>query len=156
RVSVSITSDDIDQDSSVSALSAAATAAVTTAIQNAGTNLMEPFMKVTISVPEGDIGMVQADIASDGGSLLELNLFEEDSEQKKREPSDIYAPPSSYISTTLDADRGLRNDAPSKLAAIQARMPLKKLIGYWGKLRSMTRGRGTFLMEYDRFERMTD
>ena len=38
---------------------------------------------------------------------------------------------------------------------VTAKVPLKEMVGYLKHLRSMTGGRGTFVMSVDRFERVT-
>ena len=42
----------------------------------------------------------------------------------------------------------------SQTRQIEARVPLKEMVGYLKHLRSLTQGRGTFVMSVDRFERM--
>ena len=42
------------------------------------------------------------------------------------------------------------------LATLVARVPLKEMVGYSKTLRSLTQGRGTFVMSLEGFERMTE
>ncbi|RPB18353.1 P-loop containing nucleoside triphosphate hydrolase protein [Terfezia boudieri ATCC MYA-4762] len=65
------------------------------------------------------------------------------------DPARIYVP--------LDA-RGLTHKSAAqhefRPRTIRARVPLKEMIGYLRHLRSLTKGRGSFVMAVDRFERM--
>ena len=43
---------------------------------------------------------------------------------------------------------------PSKMQAVNVEVPLATMFGYSTQLRSRTQGRGTFSMEFDRYEPM--
>lgn len=61
----------------------------------------------------------------------------------------IYAPKDPY-------GAGLeKGDGPGVQRTITARVPLKEMVGYLKHLRSITGGRGSFVMAVDRFERLT-
>lgn len=66
------------------------------------------------------------------------------------DPARIYAPP--------DATASMYGDATSqhefRPRTIRAKVPLKEMVGYLRHLRSLTKGRGSFVMTVDRFERM--
>ena len=147
-----------------SSLSAAARLAVQSALRDVcrpggpGTALMEPVMNVVISVDEASLGSVVHDISSSrGGHIVSLDedngvfpLSGED-EGVMIDPSTIYAPPdpfeapSSSRSATVSANQA---------RTISAKVPLKEMVGYLKHLRSLTSGRGTFVMSIDRFENM--
>ena len=162
--------------STVGAVAASARLAVSSALDNSATNfptvLMEPVMNVTIAVNETTLGAVVHDISSArGGSVVSLDVDQEDSESGSEEsPQDnlsaheqterltpeqlhrVYAPPDLY-------GRGgdARNSDPSadQRRQVKARVPLKEMVGYLKHLRGLTGGRGTFIMSFDRFERVT-
>ncbi|KAF2084104.1 P-loop containing nucleoside triphosphate hydrolase protein [Saccharata proteae CBS 121410] len=160
-------STDLSTDTTPQALSIAARQAVFAALKASAaasaTVLMEPVMLVTISVNESDLGSVIHDISSArGGQVISLSedtsdaaasAAAEEDEDLYVDPKRIYAPPdpfggegggaSTFGSATADRQR-----------QITARVPLKEMVGYLKHLRSLTGGRGTFVMSVDRFERM--
>ncbi|KAK6336142.1 Ribosome-releasing factor 2, mitochondrial [Orbilia brochopaga] len=169
-------------ESSPSSFLVASRLAVEKAIQACGTGLMEPFMNVVISCEEGDVGNVVADITSGagGGSVLALDdegdtsdpslsssspassstynttassSADETAAVDPIDVSKVYAPPQSYRQRTADT-QDFGEHTRTKL--IKARVPLAKMMGYVKHLKSMTKGRGTFVMSMDRFERMSD
>lgn len=162
---------DIHSTATPSALSAAARLAVTAALQNAANkaenNMMEPVMLATIAVPESDMGRVMQDLSSARGAQV-LGLDSDSSDDSSAssndgEPDDtnpprlspsklsrVYAPPDPFASDTT-SDGAVSIDAPRR---IRARVPLKEMVGYLKHLRSLTGGRGTFVMSVDRYERM--
>ncbi|MCJ1308020.1 Ribosome-releasing factor 2, mitochondrial [Agyrium rufum] len=72
----------------------------------------------------------------------------------------VYAPPDPFSSAAIDgmddaqgtAQSGLNSDTRQR--TITARVPLREMIGYLKHLRSLTGGRGTFVMEFGAFERV--
>ena len=152
-------------DSSVSSLTSAARFATIAALKQAGTDhgsvLMEPVMDVTISVDEASLGIVVHDIsASRGGHIIALD--DEDTlsqgpgdldEKPSIDVNKIYVPPDPFGPTGVVQDQNTleRTNRPK---TIRAKVPLKEMVGYLKHLRSMTAGRGTFVMSVDRFERM--
>ncbi len=68
--------------------------------------------------------------------------------------SKVYAPPDPFGSAASQAlEQGMVVDG-SRQRNITARVPLKEMVGYLKHLRSLTGGRGTFVMSADRFERV--
>ncbi|PKY07266.1 ribosome-releasing factor 2 [Aspergillus campestris IBT 28561] len=151
-----------------SALSAAARLSTTTALREivstSGTALMEPVMNVIISIDEASLGAVIHDISSSrGGHVLSLD---EDiplpaTEVSPTGPEDIlppidparvYAPRDPFQSATTSISTA---DSATRPRTITARVPLKEMVGYLKHLRSLSAGRGTFVMSVDRFERMS-
>ena len=149
--------------------------------QNGGTALMEPVMNVLISIDEASLGPVVHDLSSSRGghiiSLDDADVVVGASPQSNASSEDlpiidtrrVYAPPDPFaISSIADADdlrsgnragigRGGEgeNFVGSKQRTITARVPLKEMVGYLKHLRSLTGGRGTFVMSVDRFEKMS-
>ncbi|KAF2763396.1 P-loop containing nucleoside triphosphate hydrolase protein [Pseudovirgaria hyperparasitica] len=146
-------------DTTLSAVSTAAFRAVKNALRQSNavenTIIMEPVMNVTITMNESDMGSVIQDISSArGGQVLSLEGESAASTPRDYLPildvNKVYAPPDPFGSSfgsgigVLDAQR-----------QITARVPLKEMVGYLKRLRSLTGGRGTFVMSVDRFERMS-
>jgi elongation factor G len=141
------------------ALSSAARLAVQAALKEAFENnnigLMEPVMNVVISCDESSLGAVIHDLSSSrGGHVLSLeNQGSEDSTADDRPAIDIkriYAPPDPFASSGEASSSG-----PGQQRHVSARVPLKEMVGYLKHLRSLTGGRGTFIMSVDKFERLS-
>jgi len=109
--------------------------------------LMEPFMKVLITVNDRDIGCVVSDLTSSrGGSIVSMDS----SASEKPLMTDtvhIYYPPD----TTY---HGVSPPLRTSWSTVTARVPLKEMVGYSRTLRSLTQGRGTFVMVLEGFEKM--
>ena len=153
------------------ALSSAARLATQSALkrsaQSGGTALMEPVMNALISVDEASLGSVVHDISSSrGGHILSLDdadIIVGASPDSKASREDlpfidtrrVYAPPDPFAMSAVAGteDFGIES-AGSRQRSITARVPLKDMVGYLKHLRSLTGGRGTFVMSVDRFEKM--
>ncbi|KAI4253690.1 MAG: hypothetical protein LQ352_003550 [Teloschistes flavicans] len=152
-------------DTSPPALSSAAREATKAALRNAaqgGSAIMEHVMNVTVSTDEASLGAVVTDLSSErGGHVLSL-------EDAAATPSDVsedlpvidlrkvYAPRDPFESGTGladDQEQAMANNS-NRQRTIQARVPLGEMIGYLKHLRSITGGRGSFVMSADRFERV--
>lgn len=159
-------------DSSASALSAAARLATQGALRDSttgssGTGMMEPVMNVIISVDEASLGAVVHDISSArGGHIISLdeempistsigsNNENPESEQVVIDINKIYAPPDPFETPTVAGGLPIQASA-NQPRTITAKVPLKEMVGYLKHLRSLSAGRGTFVMHVDRFERMS-
>jgi elongation factor G len=157
----------IFSDTTPAALSVATREAVTLAIEaatkEAAFALSEPVMNVVISVNEGDLGGVIHDLSSArGGHILSLDGVQDssdsvlveswDDEQVKVDPKKIYAPPDPFSSGYAgESSIGGSN----RNRQVIARVPLREMVGYLKHLRSLTGGRGTFVMQVDRFEKVS-
>jgi elongation factor G len=155
-------------DTTTSALSAAARQATSAALRDLlsgpGTVMMEPVMNVIISVDEASLGSVVHDISSSrGGHILSLDeevpLSATDASGSPAEdnlpPIDskrVYAPPDPFETPSVGAEVPVSACRPR---TITAKVPLKEMVGYLKHLRSLTAGRGTFVMSVDRFENMS-
>ena len=155
-----------------STLTSACRLAVTTALQVAGKKqpavLMEPVMLATIAVNESSIGDVVHDLnAARGAHVLSLDATAEsdseayvqtraDLEDQRLTPAQIdkvYAPRDPFDGpATGSATHG--GSESMQMRQIKARVPLKEMVGYLKHLRSLTGGRGSFVMNVDTFEKM--
>ncbi|KAJ5562795.1 hypothetical protein N7461_001556 [Penicillium sp. DV-2018c] len=159
-------------ETTTSALSSAARQATAAALQDvqsgAGTIMMEPVMNVIISVDEASLGSVVHDISSSrGGHIISLDqevplsgtdasgTSESALEEEASHPIDpgrVYAPPDPFETPSVGEEIPA---AASRPRTIVAKVPLKEMVGYLRHLRSLTAGRGTFVMSVDRFENMS-
>ncbi|CAF9938549.1 MAG: Ribosome-releasing factor 2, mitochondrial [Alectoria fallacina] len=148
------------------ALSSAARLATKAALKSTalgnGSALMELVMNVTVSVDEASLGAVVNDISSSRGghimSLDDADVTSGPTVNSTQEPlpridlSKVYAPPDPFGSSQTQ-EQGIAVDG-SRQRNITATVPLKEMVGYLKHLRSLTGGRGTFVMSADRFERV--
>jgi elongation factor G len=104
-----------DVDSSEIAFKVAASQAMQEATQKANPVILEPMMKVEITVPEKFLGDITGNISSKRGQIEGVE------------------------------DR-------SMVKVIRAMVPLSEMFGYMNSLRSMTEGRGSFTMEFSRYD----
>lgn len=152
-----------ESETTYASLTTAARLATVAALKNATESgpcsLMEPVMNVDINVDEASLGNVIQDISSGrGGHIVSIGDHEE--EQAETEGSarrvdvrKIYAPKDPF-----ESGSSLSGEDHSTLnfqRTIKAKVPLKEMVGYLKHLRSMTGGRGTFVMSVDRFEKIT-
>jgi len=104
-------------DSSEMAFKIAASMAFKEAASKAGPALLEPLMKVEVTVPENYMGDVIGDLNSRRGKIQAM-------------------------------------EARGNLQVITARVPLAEMFGYATALRSLTQGRGNYVMQFERYEFM--
>lgn len=153
-----------------SAIQSAARLATKSAIKNStvqgGSALMELVMNVTISTDEASLGAVVNDMSSSRGghiiSLDDADVVSAVGGNATREDLPIidlrkvYAPPDPFAtSQSGENEEHGGMDSSSRHRSIMAKVPLKEMVGYLKHLRSLTGGRGTFVMSADRFERVT-
>ena len=104
-----------DVDSSEIAFKVAASQAMQEALEKARPVILEPMMKVEVTIPEKFLGDITGNISSKRGQIEGVD------------------------------DRGM-------VKAVRAIMPLSEMFGYMNSLRSMTEGRGSFTMEFTRYD----
>ena len=104
-----------DVDSSEVAFKIAASQAFQEAAKKASPKILEPMMKVEVTVPDEYVGDITGDLSSKRGLI-------EGTEQQ------------------------------GMVQAIRAIVPLSEMFGYMNSLRSMTSGRGSFTMEFERYD----
>ena len=150
-------------ETSLSALSAAARLATQSALKEVAStsSLMEPVMNVSITVHESSLGNVVHDISSSrGGHIVSLDdepSSASDVSEEDLPPIDvsrIYSPPDPYGASPDSLPSSSSPTSTNQARTITARVPLKEMVGYLKHLRSLTGGRGTFVMSIDRFEKM--
>jgi elongation factor G len=150
-------------DTTPAAISIATREAVKSAINAAASassfSLMEPVMHVTISVPESDLGSVVHDLSSvRGGQIISLDGEDESStsspagSDRTIDVKKIYAPPDPFASGY--AGEASSGGGQNRNRQVIARVPLREMVGYLKYLRSLTGGRGTFVMAVDRFDKV--
>jgi elongation factor G len=114
-----------DVDSSERAFKIAGSMAFKEAMKRAAPRLLEPVMAVEVVTPEEYLGDVIGNLNGRRGRVEQI------------EP--------------VGGSRSNSSPASSS-QAIRASVPLAEMFGYATDLRSMTQGRGTFTMQFDRYE----
>lgn len=160
-------------ETSPAALSTAARLATKAALKATalehGSALLELVMNVTVSVDEASLGAVVNDLSSSrGGHIMSLddagvtsgpalNSVVQQEALPRIDVTKVYAPPDPFGSSSSSQSIQMavvNDDGSSRQRNITARVPLKEMVGYLKHLRSLTGGRGTFVMSADRFERV--
>lgn len=109
--------------------------------------LLEPIMETKVHVSSDNLGDVTHDLTQRCQAVI-LAIEDETSDNLElmnwaiEESNKIYLP-QDYTMSNSGNDEG-----PKNRKIIRAETPLKEMIGYLNKLRSMTRGRSTFDMSY--------
>ena len=152
-------------DTTAAAVSSAARLATKAALRASalehGSALMELVMNVTVTVDEASLGPAVKDISSSrGGHIISLdddaagltvNATQEP--LPHIDPRRVYAPRDPF-GVSAQEQQAMAADGGGRQRNITARVPLKEMVGFLKHLRSMTGGRGTFVMSADRFERV--
>ena len=137
--------------------------------------LLEPVMRVIVSMDENTLGAVKRDIETSRNGIIEsLGDIDtitgyDDGDDDGSNPGSrenvvqidlhkIYAPPDPFEGLPSEESGNvseLEQQASYRGRSIVAKVPLKEMIGYLKHLRSITAGKGSFVMEVDGFKRMT-
>lgn len=113
--------------------------------------LLEPIMDVKVFVNTDTLGEVVQDLNSQRKATI-LSIEDDlgdgtldNASWAKAESEKVYVPPDYTLTTSLanELQEEIRNRKK-----IDAQAPLREMIGYLSKLRSLTQGRGTFDMAY--------
>ncbi|KAH9943497.1 P-loop containing nucleoside triphosphate hydrolase protein [Epithele typhae] len=128
------------KESHASVLAGASATILRNIVRAAGQgNLMEPFIRLKISVDEGSVGRVVEDLGEHGGEVLDLDTgSEEDTEPFVDESA--YIPPQWLSPTTGKAAKTLL-----------ALAPLSQMLDYTTRLRALSGGHGLYSMSNDDF-----
>lgn len=117
-------------------------------IENSLFSLFEPIMSVEISCPAEYTRKVTSDVtAARQGTIMTLGE-QNSSPENTGDNSFITA-----LGRVLDRDLSMHHE--SHQHKIRAQIPLETMIGYSSVLRSITKGHGTFSMEYAGFRKMS-
>lgn len=145
---------------STSAVSTAIRLATDEALESISKNdytVMEPTMDVRVIVNEEDIGTIVNDLSGNRRGHI-VSLGEEkpasdlgdDNGFYKQLADQTYVPPDYTLHLSKHNTR-----MTSQQSIVHARVPLSKMVGYLTSLRSMTQGRGTYLLDFFRYERVS-
>ncbi|KAG6869290.1 hypothetical protein C0993_000043 [Termitomyces sp. T159_Od127] len=144
----------------MSLLTGAAAVILRNRIRNAGIGpILEPFVRLKISVTEDSLGKVVKDLTEHGGEVLDLGsgatLDADGDEEVGGYPEDgVYIPPLnlSPSGSTESGSSGLYRLKRS----IHALAPLSKMLDYSNRLRALSGGHGLFEMANAGFKEVTE
>lgn len=121
-------------------------------------SVLEPFMNLEVTVPQKDVGSVMQDLTgARKASILSIEDEHELSESGDgltsvdfhKMAQHQYLPPDITLKNAQLGEIGISNKI------IKAQVPLKEMVAYTNKIRSLTQGRGTFYMDYHGMDRVT-
>ena len=155
-------------DTSLQALTSAARRATQAALKSShGIEpfaVAEPIMNVVISVNSESLGAVLKDLSSSrNGQVLSyedeehppgVSVTEKESDLHAVSRTRVYVPPDPFEVSSATGHNRKQASVSTSPRAITARVPLRAMVGYLPHLRSLTAGRGSFLMAIDRFQKM--
>jgi elongation factor G len=125
RAVVTSLADEVNASSSA-AISACASSAVSQALASAQSCLLEPVMRVECLVPESCMGDVIADLTNPGLRRGIVN--------------------------SVERGNSTNNVTADSLVRIHARVPLQGMVDWSTRMRSITKGRGDFCMDFASYE----
>ena len=111
--------------------------------------LMEPYIRLKITVNEETLGKVVKDLTEHGGELLDLatssvGVSEGDQEVGPYPQDGVYVPPASLSPSSSNPKGG---GTASMRRAVHAFAPLSQMLDYSNRLRALSGGHGVFEME---------
>jgi elongation factor G len=136
------------------ALAAASSTLLRKILQGAGPgDVMEPYIRVKVNVPETVMGKVVKDLTEHNGEILDLesgasastDSTDDDVESAPYSADMIYVPPR-WVSPCASAQVGTLVDAARLKRSIHAVAPLSKMLDYTTRLRAVSGGQATFIM----------
>jgi elongation factor G len=151
HIKIHITDYNLPRDIPASILAGASSSILRTRIREAGMGpVLEPFIKLKISLHEDTIGKVVKDLTENGGEVLDLasDTSAMDGDEVAAYSTDgLYIPPeelspSSAVSTSFK----FSNDTPRLKRTIHAVAPLSRMLDYSTRLRALSGGHGLFDM----------
>ena len=135
-----------------SVLAGAGAAILRNVVRAAGQgDLMEPYIRLKITVDEGSVGRVVEDLGEHGGEVLDLDAAEDD-EPAPSVDEGVYIPPQWLSPTTGKAAKSTATHMKRTVLAIA---PLSQMLDYTSRLRALSGGHGLFQMANEGFRRVS-
>ncbi|MCJ1323860.1 Ribosome-releasing factor 2, mitochondrial [Thelotrema lepadinum] len=155
-------------DTNLPALTSAARKATQAALrsshQGCSFAMAEPVMNVTITVNSESLGAVLKDLSSSrDGQIVsyddESAVSSTTAIASLANPGTLgairpYAPPDPFEVPSIAGSDKHQALSDNSSRTITARVPLRSMVGYLPHLRSLTAGRGSFIMSINRFQKM--
>lgn len=118
-------------------------------------SVLQPLMNLEVDVSPRDMGVVVQDLT--GVRDASINSIDDQHEMTSSDDNLSFTEIANnqYLPEDQTIDLIQTNDQSNSLKHIKARAPLRNMIAYNKKIRSLTQGRGYFHMYYDRMEKVT-
>ena len=110
-------------------------------------DLMEPYIRMKISVDEGSVGRIVEDLGEHGGEVLDLDAAVAE-EGEPFEDDATYIPPQWLSPST---GKAAKSTSAKMRRTILAIAPLSQMLDYSTRLRALSGGHGLFQMANDGF-----
>lgn len=147
---------------STSILTGASAAILRNRIRDAGVGpVMEPFVRLKISVNEDSLGKVVKDLTEHGGEVLDLGtgsvVAADGTEEVGGYPDEgVYIPPL-WLSPSGGSDASSQLSSSLRIKrSVHALAPLSKMLDYSNRLRSISGGHGLFEMANAGFREVSE
>ena len=151
RLHIQVTAVEHPKEAHVSVLAGASAAILRNVLRAAGQgDLMEPYIRLKISVDEGSVGRVVEDLGEHGGEVLDLDAVDE--EPGGFEETEAYVPPQWLSPSTGKAAKSTGGRMKRTVLAVA---PLSQMLDYSTRLRALSGGHGLFQMANDGFRRVS-
>ena len=151
RLHIQVQNVHLPKEAHPSVLAGASAAILRNIVRAAGTgDLMEPYIRLKISVDEGSVGRVVEDLGEHSGEVLDLDAAEEEPEPFIDEGT--YIPPQWLSPST---GKAAKNASAQMKRTILAIAPLSQMLDYSTRLRALSGGHGLFQMANDGFRRVS-
>ncbi|KAI0750750.1 P-loop containing nucleoside triphosphate hydrolase protein [Daedaleopsis nitida] len=151
RLHIQVMAMEYPKEANPTVLAGASAAILRNIVRAAGRgDLMEPYIRLKISVDERSVGRVVEDLGEHSGEVLDLDAAEEDTEPFV--DTDIYVPPQWLSPSTGKASKSASAKMQRTILAIA---PLSQMLDYSSRLRALSGGHGLFQMANDGFKRVS-
>ena len=142
---------DFPKEAHPSVLAGASAAILRNIVRTAGQgDLMEPYIRLKITVDEGSVGRVVEDLGEHGGEVLDLDAADEEPEPFMDEGN--YIPPQWLSPST---GKAAKSTSARMKRTIVALAPLSQMLDYSTRLRALSGGHGLFQMASEGFRRVS-
>jgi elongation factor G len=153
HVKIQVTRYSLPRDAPPSILTGASSYILRSKLKEAGMGpILEPFVKLKVSVHEDTLGKVVKDITESGGEVIDLTSDVSPSSATEEEgepyPTDgVYIPPDELSpSSASSRASSSASHAPRAKRTIRAIAPLSRMLDYSTRLRALSAGHGSFDM----------
>ncbi|GMM58220.1 Mef2 protein [Maudiozyma humilis] len=145
---------DVDKPHEVLTITRNVSLKILNQLPEASYSVLQPIMNLEVTVTPKDMGVVIRDLTADHDAVInsidDSNTPEQSSDNIlfSQIAADQYLPPDTTLKLLNSGDEN------EGIKSINAEAPLRKMIAYNKKLRSLTQGRGDFHMYFKKMERV--
>lgn len=117
-------------------------------------SVLEPVMNLEISVPQKDMGAVIQDLTGSRNANI-LSIDDDSADFSDRSGLEYqHVAEHQYLPPDVTLKNANLGDEAASLKNIKAQVPLRDMVSYTSKFRSLTQGRGTFHMDYSGMDKV--